>query len=118
MNKIETEEEFKTLALKHYDNPLCFSMTEFEDDTRRFQYVANLLGKYGKTSLVNERLILNHLIILHNLFGRFTATGLFYKVDSSAWVYLATYLSFLGLLPETEAGIETDSVLLSKLESI
>lgn len=117
MDKIETEEEFKALALKHYDNPLCFSMAEFEDDVRRFQYVANLLSRYGKTSLVNERLILNHLIILHNLFGRFTAPGLFYKVGESAWVYLSTYLSFLGLLPNGE-NRETDSVLLSKLESI
>lgn len=117
MDEIKTEEEFKALAMKHYDNPLCFSKTEFEEDVRRFQYVANLLDKYRKTDLVNERLILNHLIILHNLFGRFTARGLFYKVSESAWVFLATYLSFLGLMPKDQA-INIDPVLMLKLESI
>ena len=117
MDEIKTEEEFKALALKHYDNPLCFSKAEFEDDARRFQCVANLLDKYRKTDLVNERLILNHLIILHNLFGRFTTMGLFYKVNASAWIFLATYLTFLGLTPNGQS-VGIDPVLMSKLESI
>ena len=121
VNRIKTEEDFKTLALQNYDNPLCFSKSEFVEDVKRFQYVSNLFEKYKKTQLINERLLLNHLIILNNLFGHFTAYGLFYKVSPFAWVYLKTYLLFLGLMPtdlDPNNQIKTDSELLQKLENI
>ena len=119
--KITSEDDFKACALKHYDNPLCFSKSEFVEDVKRFQYVSNLFEKYKKTKLINERLILNHLIILNNLFGHFTAIGLFYKVSPSAWIYLKTYLLFLGLMPtelDPTDRIQIDSELLQKLENI
>ena len=121
MDTITNEDEFRELALRHYDNPQCFSMSEFLDDVKRFQYVSNLLERYHQTNLINERLILNHLIILHNLFGRFTAVGLFYRVSPNAWAYLKTYLSFLHLLPRNFnelKSVKVDRKLLKKLERI
>ena len=121
MDRIKNEDEFKTQAFEYYDNPLCFSKSEFIEDMKRFQYVSNLFEKYKKTRLINERLILNHLIILNNLFGHFTAYSLFYRVSPVAWVYLKTYLTFLGLMPfdlDPKDSIQIDSELFQKLENI
>ena len=116
-----TEEEFRSNALRYYDNPLCFSQAEFVEDVKRFQYVSNLLERYQQTNLINERLILNHLIIIHNLFGRFTSTGLFYRVNPNSWGYLKTFLTFLNFMPpnhEPSKDVKIDRKLLFKLDKI
>ena len=56
-------------AIKHYDNPHCESEAEFNDDMKRFKYIKRLLRKYHETGILKERLLLNHLIVIKNLFG-------------------------------------------------
>ena len=56
-------------AIKHYDNPQCESEKEFHDDMKRFKYIKRLLRKHKDTGILKERLLLNHIIILNNLFG-------------------------------------------------
>lgn len=93
-----TAENFKAVALSFYDHSDSISMLEFDADLKRFQHVANLLGKFSAKS--NVRLILNHIIILHNCFGIFTTIGLTFKTAPEARGTLRTFLEFLSLIPE------------------
>jgi hypothetical protein len=96
-----TEENFIMYAIKHYDNPSCKGMAEFLDDIKRFKYIKRLLGKYTAGKDLKDRLIINHIIILNNLFGvEATTKMLFYKIDKKFWPQLKTFLVFLNYMPE------------------
>ena len=96
-----TEENFIMYAMKYYDNPYCKGMTEFMDDIKRFKYIKRLLGKYHGGKGLKERLILNHIIVLNNLFGVEAATKmLFFKTEEKFWPQLKTFLVFLNYMPE------------------
>ena len=96
-----TEENFVMYAMKNYDNPHCKGMTEFLDDLKRFKYIKRLLRKYNVGKDLKERLILNHIIVLTNLFGVEAATKmLFYKTEKKFWPQLKTFLVFLNFMPE------------------
>ena len=69
MFKKITRDNIILYAVKHYDNPQCEGEKEFYDDMKRFKYVIRLLRKYKDTKILKERLLLNHIIILRNLFG-------------------------------------------------
>ena len=64
-----TEENFNIYAIKHYDNPTCMGMAEFNDDLKRFRYIKRLLNKYTTERNLKDKLLLNHIIILNNVFG-------------------------------------------------
>ena len=71
-------------AIKNYDNPQCEGEKEFEDDLKRFKYIKRLLRRYYETGVLKERLLLNHLIVLNNVFSPEAATTLLlYKVATS-----------------------------------
>jgi len=76
-----THENFLIYAIKNYDNPNCRGLHDFYEDLKRFKYLKRLFKRYEKTGRLNERLILNHLIILYNVFGPFATSMLFYKVE-------------------------------------
>jgi hypothetical protein len=101
MNVIELNDEtFIMYAIKNYDNPNCTGLTEFHDDVQRFKYLKRLFRKANRGEL-KERLILNHLVVLYNLFGAEAATRmLFYKIDNIDWPQLKTFLVFLNFMPE------------------
>jgi len=94
-------DNFELFAIKHYDNRNCKGMAEFLDDLKRFKYVKRLLKKSQKDNELHQRLILNHLIIIYNLFGIDAATKmLFFKVDKKYWSDLKTFLVFLNYMPD------------------
>jgi hypothetical protein len=96
-----TEENFIMYAMKYYDNPSCKGMAEFLDDIKRFKYIKRLLGKYTSGKELKERLIINHMIVLNNLFGvEATTKMLFFKIDRKFWPQLKTFLVFLNYMPE------------------
>ncbi len=96
-----TEENFIMYAMKYYDNPACKGMAEFLDDIKRFKYIKRLLGKYTSGKELKERLIINHMIVLNNLFGvEATTKMLFFKIDKKFWPQLKTFLVFLNYMPE------------------
>lgn len=100
MNFELTEENFVMFAIKHYDNPACKGMAEFEDDLKRFRYLKRLFRKYVPGKGVKERLILNHLVVLYNLFGIDATTKmLFLKIEKKHWSELKTFLTFLNCMP-------------------
>ena len=100
MNLDLTEENFTFYAIKHYDNPACKGIAEFNDDLKRFRYLKRLFNKYPAGKDLKERLILNHLVVIYNLFGAEAATKmLFFKVDREFWSQLKTFLVFLNYMP-------------------
>lgn len=115
-------DNFLIFAIKNYDNPSCTGMSELEDDLKRFKYLKRLFNRYEKTGDPNERLIINHLILLYNVFGNFTTQMLFFKLEEKYWSNLKTFLVFLDRIPEEvvySAGlpknVETDVALNDEL---
>lgn len=86
--------------MHHYDNPQCTSVVEFEEDLKRFGYLKKLFNRYVENNELRERLIVNHIIVLYNLFGIVTTELLFFKIDKAYWNILATFLTFIGKMPE------------------
>jgi len=95
-----TDDNFLTYAMHHYDNTQCYSLEEFNDDLKRFLYLKKLFNRYKSEGDLKENLILNHLIVLYNLFGDQTTNMLFFKIDEEYWSYLVTFLIFLNRMPD------------------
>lgn len=90
-------------AMKHYDNPQCMGMEEFQEDLNRIKYIKRLFRKYKKNGVLRERLLLNHIIIFYNVFGVIPGTRiLFYKIEEDMHELLKTFLVFLNYLPEED----------------
>lgn len=91
------EEILTDRALASYDNPQCLSVSEFNADLDRFLQIKKLFNRYldGGVYEVNERLLLNHLIVCFNVFGNETLNLLFYRLDMEHWSLLVPYLIFL-----------------------
>ena len=92
------ESTFLLYAAKHYDNPHCSDIVEFEEDLKRFQYLRKLFSRYKQTGDLKERLILNHLIILYNCFGVDATNMLFMKLDEYH-EYLKPFVEYLNFMP-------------------
>ena len=93
------EDNFLMFAIKNYYSPGSMGMTDLEDDLKRFKYVKRLLGRYKKTGEVSERLVLNHLVVIYNVFGDAATDMLFYKLEPEYWTDLKTYLVYLHRMP-------------------
>ena len=109
-------------AIKNYQNPESLGMKDLEDDLKKFKYVKRLLNRSKKTGEVSERLVLNHLVVIYNVFGSAATDMLFYKIEPEYWPDLKTYLVYLHRMPlETvvSPGIkETDIPLNTQLIEI
>lgn len=94
------EHTFITTAMRFYDNPQCLSTKEFEEDLRRFSYLKKLFARYIDDGDLKEKLIINHLVTIHNLFGVAATELLFYKIEQRYWQLLITFLTFLDRMPD------------------
>ena len=95
------EDNFTLFAIRYYDNPQCTSTEEFYEDIRRFRYLKRLLKRYHNTGELRERLILNHLIILNNVFGVENAIRMLqFKIDDEYWPVVKTCLLYLEYIDE------------------
>ena len=115
MIEILNKDNFILYCMKHYDNPQCTSVREFEEDLNRFLYLQKLLTRYiNNKDELRERLILNHLIVLFNLFNDATINILFYKLDKEYWNILITFLIYLNRMPDVlpQYGIITSDYIL------
>lgn len=112
IDKPVDEGSFLSLAMHFYDNLQCVNLTEFEEDLKRFGYLKKLFHRYQDSGELKERLILNHLIILYNLFGVITTDFLFLKIDKQHWNVLATFLVYLNRMPESipDMGVHVDQL--------
>ena len=102
--------------MKAYENPHCVDMDEYYDDVKTFKYLKRLLNRYEKTGELKERLILNHLHLLYNVFGVTAATRiLFFKIDEEFWSTLSTFLIYLNFMPDRVDGIRGETILASDI---
>lgn len=115
-----TENNFELYAAKHYDNPRCLDIEEFYDDLARFKYIKRLLRKYKQSGELQERLILNHFIILYNVFGIEAANRMvFFKMEPELWPAVKTFLVYLNYLPESEkVEVPIDTTIANVLRKI
>jgi hypothetical protein len=109
-----SEGSFLQHAMHHYDNPQCCSVEEFDEDLKRFLYIKKLFTRYKLNNELRERLILNHLIVLFNVFGDEATKLLFYKIDKEDWGLLATFLVFLNRMPEKIDGVDSSDLKLDE----
>ena len=98
-----TKDNITMYAIQHYHNPSCEGMSEFKDDMKRFKYIKRLFRKYEESGILKERLLLNHIIVLYNLFGaEASSTLLFFKTEQVHWPTLKGILEFLNIMPEND----------------
>lgn len=119
------DDNFIVYAMHHYDNTQCHSIDEFEEDLKRFQYLKKLLSRYTASSELRERLMLNHIIVLYNLFGDALTNMLFFKMNREHWSAITTFLIYLNRMPEvvehhgiTLSDIALDENIVSALRKI
>jgi hypothetical protein len=104
------EDNFVMYAVKCYTSPSCL-MSEFEGDLKRTKYLKRLLRRYKITKNLKERLILNHIILLSNVFGpEATARILFFRTDEKDYDVLKTFLLYLNILPDVVKGIRGNNI--------
>lgn len=113
--KALTEANFLLYAAANYNNLECYSTDELYEDLNTFTYLKKLFTRYHDKNELKERLIVNHLIKLYNIFNSDAATRmLFYKIDRAHWHYLKTFLLFMSFMPDYVYRIgETDETIIS-----
>lgn len=94
------ETNFLLYAAKHYDNPSCFDTLEFYEDLNRFKYLKRLFSRFDETGELKDRLILNHIIVIYNLFGVEASTRMLFFKLKDYHNYLVPFLLFLNFLPK------------------
>ena len=110
-----TNENYMLYAMKVYDKPNCI-MSEFKEDMKRFNYLKRLFRRYAKVGELRERLVINHIVVLYNVFGVEAATRLlFYKMAKSDYSVLKTYLLFLSYMPAVVKGIKGQDIKSSEI---
>lgn len=122
---ILNEDNFLLYAMHSYDNPQCHTIAEFEEDLKRFFYIKKLFSRYKADGVVRERLVLNHIIVLYNVFGDAATPMFFHKINKEDWGVLATYLVYLQRMPEYVgevsvklSDITLDNVIIDTLRKI
>jgi hypothetical protein len=94
------EENFLLFAIKHYENPQAVTKEDFDKDIHHFKYIKRLLKRYKNTGELKTHLLLNHFIILYNIFGDAATPMLFFKIEKELWSVMKTFVMFLNRLPQ------------------
>jgi hypothetical protein len=111
-----TSDNMMMYAIKAYDKPNCI-LSEFSEDMKRFNYLKRLFRRYRKHNELRERLVLNHLVVLNNVFGAEVLTRLlFFDMAESDYPQLKTYLLFLSCMPDVVRGINGKGIISSNIE--
>jgi len=114
-----TEDNYLIFAIKNYENPQCSTYEDFEEDMKRFKYVKRLFKKYFVHKILRTNLILNHIIILFNVFGDAALPLLFFRIETEHWPTLKTFLVFLNKWPEGfMPQIPIDNAVMNELSGI
>ena len=117
-----TEENFLLFAIKNYENPQAVTKEHFDKDLNHFKYIKRLLKRYKNTGQLKTHLLLNHFIILYNIFGEAATPMLFFKIEQDLWSSMKTFVMFLGKLPDYPKSkihdVKVDLVCLQELYTI
>lgn len=114
---IITDDDFEAYAINNYRNPNCVSVLEFLEDLNKIKYIKRLINKYDEKNELKERLILNHIIFLSNVFGvEATVHMLTFKIEEKNHYILNSFLIFLGYIKNQLIAYDTE--LLEKLKRL
>ena len=102
------DSNYMMFAIKHYENPQAVTQDDFLEDMKRFKYIKRLLKKYKNSGDLKSHLLINHFIILYNVFDDAATPLLFYKIDRELWRVLKSFMIFLGRVPEYPKSIIND----------
>ena len=94
------DDNFQLFAIKNYENPQAVTKEDFDKDLNHFKYIKRLLKRFKNTGVLKSHLLLNHFIILYNIFGEATTTMLFHKIDEDLWPTMKAFIIFLNRMPE------------------
>ena len=94
------EDNFLLFAIKNYENPQAVTKEDFDKDLNHFKYIKRLLKRYKNTGVLKTHLLLNHFIVLYNIFGEAATPMLFFKIEEDLWSSMKSFIMFLGKLPE------------------
>ena len=116
------EETFVLFAIKHYENPQAVTEEDFHKDLNHFKYIKRLLKRYKSTAILKTHLLINHFIVLYNIFGDATTPMLFYKIEPDLWSSMKTFILFLNRLPDYPKcyihDIEVDEYCMNELQGL
>lgn len=111
-----TSDNILLFAMKAYDKPSMI-MSEFKEDMKRFNYLKRLFRRYRKVGEMREQLVINHLVVLYNVFGpEVAARLLFFKMSKEDYPVLKTYMLFLSCMPDVVRGIKGQDIISSEIE--
>ena len=94
------DDNFVLFAIKNYENPQAVTKEDFDKDLNHFKYIKRLLKRYKNTGQLKTHLLLNHFIVLYNIFGEAATPMLFFKIEKDLWSTMKTFIMFLGKFPE------------------
>ena len=112
-----TPENWIFFAIKHYNNPQSVTYSDFEEDLNRIRYIKRLFKRYESSGELKTHLILNHIIVMYNVFDDAATPLLFYKTEATHWSYLKAFMLFLNRLPQS-LNKDVDKECLNKLNLI
>lgn len=116
------DNNYMMFAIKHYENPQAVTQEDFLEDMKKFKYVKRLLRKYKNGGDLKTHLLINHFLILYNIFGDAATPLLFFKIDKDLWGILKTFMVFLQRFPEYPKSvlhdIELDYNCLQQLQNL
>jgi len=104
------DDNFVLYAARYYDPSQCHDTEEFYEDLNRFKYIKKLLTRYIETGELKERLILNHLIVLNNVFGPIHLTKMVYIKMQDQMKYIKPFLVLLDIMPDRITGITKNKI--------
>lgn len=102
------EDNYLLFAIKYYDNPQAITQDDFFEDLSRFKYIKKLLRRYVKSGELKTSLLINHFIIVFNVFNDAALPLLFYKIEKELWSSMKTFLMYLNRIPEYPKSFLTD----------
>tara|TARA_B100000925_G_scaffold186329_1_gene140815 strand:+ start:29 stop:421 length:393 start_codon:yes stop_codon:yes gene_type:complete len=116
------EDNFLLFAIQNYENPQAVTKDDFDRDLNHFKYIKRLLKRYKNSGQLKTHLLLNHFIILYNIFGEATTPMLFFKIEKELWSAMKSFIVFLGRFPEYPHSdihdIQVDMLCLTELYKI
>lgn len=116
------EDNFLLFAIKNYENPQSVTKEDFDKDLNYFKYIKRLLKRYNNTGELKSHLLINHFIVLYNIFGEAATPMLFFKIEKVLWPSMKSFIVFLNKLPQTPKcyihDVPVDINCLSQLQKI
>tara|TARA_A200000159_G_scaffold161634_1_gene183920 strand:+ start:886 stop:1242 length:357 start_codon:yes stop_codon:yes gene_type:complete len=110
-------ENWLFFAIQNYNNPLSVTYSDFEEDLKRFKYIKRLLRRYETTGELKTHLLLNHVIVLYNVFDDAATPLLFYRIEATYWSVIKAFMLFLNRLP-LKLNEDVDQTCLKELNLI